>query len=60
MAWYYIAFDTVKQFFRIKGTETLKELVILMKIYRCSVDFKQKQKIRFRIFFMSAKRFELC
>uniref|UniRef100_A0A8V0ZLE0 DNA 3'-5' helicase n=1 Tax=Gallus gallus TaxID=9031 RepID=A0A8V0ZLE0_CHICK len=60
MAWYYIAFDTVKQFFRIKGTETLKELVILMKIYRCSVDFKQKQKIRFRIFFMSAKRFGLC
>lgn len=28
MAWYYIAFDTVKQFFTIKGTETLNELVI--------------------------------
>lgn len=50
MAWYYIAFDTVKQFFRIKGTETLKELVILIKIHRCSIDFKQKQKIMFRIF----------
>lgn len=60
MAWYYIAFDTVKQFFRIKGTETLKELVILIKIHRCSIDFKQKQKIMFRIFFMSAKKFGLC
>eukprot|EP00076_Gallus_gallus_P043399 XP_025008937.1 probable ATP-dependent DNA helicase HFM1 [Gallus gallus] len=30
MAWYYIAFDTVKQFFRIKGTETLKELVTMI------------------------------
>ncbi|XP_065597638.1 probable ATP-dependent DNA helicase HFM1 [Cyrtonyx montezumae] len=30
MAWYYIAFDTVKQFFRIKGTETLKELVTMV------------------------------
>nr|XP_009939491.1 PREDICTED: probable ATP-dependent DNA helicase HFM1 [Opisthocomus hoazin] len=27
MAWYYIAFDTVKQFFTIKGTETLNELI---------------------------------
>ncbi|NXX97824.1 HFM1 helicase, partial [Centropus bengalensis] len=30
MAWYYIAFDTVKQFFTIKGTETLKELVTMI------------------------------
>ncbi|XP_021260589.1 probable ATP-dependent DNA helicase HFM1 isoform X2 [Numida meleagris] len=30
MAWYYIAFDTVKQFFRMKGTETLKELVTMI------------------------------
>lgn len=28
MAWYYIAFDTVKRFFTIKGTETINELVI--------------------------------
>ncbi|KFW04798.1 putative ATP-dependent DNA helicase HFM1, partial [Eurypyga helias] len=27
MAWYYIAFDTVKQFFTIQGTETLNELI---------------------------------
>ncbi|NXT48581.1 HFM1 helicase, partial [Pluvianellus socialis] len=27
MAWYYIAFDTVKQFFTIKGTETINELI---------------------------------
>ncbi|NWH78665.1 HFM1 helicase, partial [Piaya cayana] len=30
MAWYYIAFDTAKQFFTIKGTETLKELVTMI------------------------------
>ncbi|XP_028940943.1 probable ATP-dependent DNA helicase HFM1 [Antrostomus carolinensis] len=30
MAWYYIAFDTVKQFFTIKGTETLNELVTMI------------------------------
>ncbi|XP_053929311.1 probable ATP-dependent DNA helicase HFM1 [Cuculus canorus] len=30
MAWYYIAFDTVKQFFIIKGTETLKELITMI------------------------------
>ncbi|NXP47631.1 HFM1 helicase, partial [Heliornis fulica] len=30
MAWYYIAFDTVKQFFTIKGTETLKELITMI------------------------------
>ncbi|NWR63273.1 HFM1 helicase, partial [Bucorvus abyssinicus] len=30
MAWYYIAFDTVKQFFAIKGTETLNELITLI------------------------------
>ncbi|NXU54880.1 HFM1 helicase, partial [Turnix velox] len=30
MAWYYIAFDTVKQFFTIKGTETIKELVTMI------------------------------
>ncbi|NWH35633.1 HFM1 helicase, partial [Chloropsis hardwickii] len=41
MAWYYIAFDTVKQFFTIKGTETLNELVITM-ISNCAefVDVK--------------------
>ncbi|NWT60421.1 HFM1 helicase, partial [Erythrocercus mccallii] len=40
MAWYYIAFDTVKQFFKIKGTETLNELIIM--ISNCSefVDVK--------------------
>ncbi|NXG63505.1 HFM1 helicase, partial [Hemiprocne comata] len=30
MAWYYIAFDTVKQFFTIKGTETLCELITMI------------------------------
>nr|XP_038038687.1 probable ATP-dependent DNA helicase HFM1 isoform X11 [Anas platyrhynchos] len=30
MAWYYIAFETVKQFFTIKGTETLNELVTMI------------------------------
>ncbi|KAM9621205.1 putative ATP-dependent DNA helicase HFM1 [Morphnus guianensis] len=30
MAWYYIAFDTVKQFFTIKGTETLNELITMI------------------------------
>ncbi|XP_051481595.1 probable ATP-dependent DNA helicase HFM1 [Apus apus] len=30
MAWYYIAFDTVKQFFTIKGTETLHELITMI------------------------------
>ncbi|XP_027550183.1 probable ATP-dependent DNA helicase HFM1 isoform X3 [Neopelma chrysocephalum] len=30
MAWYYIAFDTVKQFFSIKGTETLNELITMI------------------------------
>ncbi|XP_071606784.1 probable ATP-dependent DNA helicase HFM1 isoform X2 [Heliangelus exortis] len=30
MAWYYIAFDTVKQFFTVKGTETLKELITMI------------------------------
>ncbi|NXI37329.1 HFM1 helicase, partial [Galbula dea] len=30
MAWYYIAFDTVKQFFTIKGTETLNELITMV------------------------------
>ncbi|NXI49512.1 HFM1 helicase, partial [Chloroceryle aenea] len=30
MAWYYITFDTVKQFFTIKGTETLKELITMI------------------------------
>ncbi|XP_059584027.1 probable ATP-dependent DNA helicase HFM1 isoform X3 [Alligator mississippiensis] len=34
MAWYYIAFDTVKQFSTIKGTETLSELVT--KISSCT------------------------
>ncbi|NXD38768.1 HFM1 helicase, partial [Copsychus sechellarum] len=40
MAWYYIAFDTVKQFFTIKGTETLNELIKM--ISNCSefVDVK--------------------
>ncbi|KAM9283124.1 LOW QUALITY PROTEIN: putative ATP-dependent DNA helicase HFM1 [Morus bassanus] len=30
MAWYYIAFDTVKQFFTIKGRETLNELITMI------------------------------
>uniref|UniRef100_G1KUQ1 Probable ATP-dependent DNA helicase HFM1 n=1 Tax=Anolis carolinensis TaxID=28377 RepID=G1KUQ1_ANOCA len=30
MAWYYIAFDTMKNCFMIKGTETLSELVALI------------------------------
>ncbi|NXY21316.1 HFM1 helicase, partial [Atrichornis clamosus] len=30
MAWYYIAFDTVKQFFTIRGTETLNELITMI------------------------------
>ncbi|XP_064004052.1 probable ATP-dependent DNA helicase HFM1 [Pogoniulus pusillus] len=30
MAWYYIAFGTVKHFFTIKGTETLKELITMI------------------------------
>ncbi|NWX73360.1 HFM1 helicase, partial [Alca torda] len=30
MAWYYIAFDTVKQFFTIKGTETINELITMI------------------------------
>ncbi|NXF03222.1 HFM1 helicase, partial [Smithornis capensis] len=30
MAWYYIAFDTVKQFFTLKGTETLNELITMI------------------------------
>ncbi|XP_054021392.1 probable ATP-dependent DNA helicase HFM1 [Dryobates pubescens] len=30
MAWYYIAFDTVKQFFTVKGTETLNELITMI------------------------------
>ncbi|KGL93095.1 putative ATP-dependent DNA helicase HFM1, partial [Charadrius vociferus] len=30
MAWYYIAFDTVKRFFTIKGTETIKELITMI------------------------------
>ncbi|XP_074923887.1 putative ATP-dependent DNA helicase HFM1 [Chelonoidis abingdonii] len=30
MAWYYIAFDTVKQFSSVNGTETLSELVTMI------------------------------
>ncbi|CAM5135256.1 unnamed protein product [Eretmochelys imbricata] len=30
MAWYYIAFDTVKQFSTINGTETLSELITMI------------------------------
>ncbi|NWT82655.1 HFM1 helicase, partial [Lanius ludovicianus] len=40
MAWYYIAFDTVKQFFTIKGTETLNELVTMISNCTEFVDVK--------------------
>ncbi|NWZ77989.1 HFM1 helicase, partial [Poecile atricapillus] len=40
MAWYYIALDTVKQFFTIKGTETLKELVTMISNCTEFVDVK--------------------
>ncbi|NXH56065.1 HFM1 helicase, partial [Rhabdornis inornatus] len=40
MAWYYIAFDTVKQFFTIKGTETLNELVTMISSCTEFVDVK--------------------
>ncbi|XP_009870563.1 PREDICTED: probable ATP-dependent DNA helicase HFM1 [Apaloderma vittatum] len=40
MAWYYIAFDTVKQFFTIKGTENLKELVTMISNCAEFVDVK--------------------
>ncbi|NWW12078.1 HFM1 helicase, partial [Oreocharis arfaki] len=40
MAWYYIAFDTVKQFFSIKGTETLNELITMISNCTEFVDVK--------------------
>ncbi|XP_039929461.1 probable ATP-dependent DNA helicase HFM1 [Hirundo rustica] len=40
MAWYYIAFDTVKQFFTIKGTETLNELISMISNCTEFVDVK--------------------
>ncbi|NXL75450.1 HFM1 helicase, partial [Leptocoma aspasia] len=40
MAWYYIAFDTVKQFFTIKGTETLHELITMISNCTEFVDVK--------------------
>ncbi|NXY01581.1 HFM1 helicase, partial [Pteruthius melanotis] len=40
MAWYYIAFDTVKQFFAIKGTETLNELIRMISNCTEFVDVK--------------------
>ncbi|NXR62357.1 HFM1 helicase, partial [Rhadina sibilatrix] len=40
MAWYYIAFDTVKQFFTMKGTETLNELIIMISNCTEFVDVK--------------------
>ncbi|NXM61102.1 HFM1 helicase, partial [Illadopsis cleaveri] len=40
MAWYYIAFDTVKQFFKIKGTETLNELITMISNCTEFVDVK--------------------
>ncbi|NWY09271.1 HFM1 helicase, partial [Aphelocoma coerulescens] len=40
MAWYYIAFDTVKQFFTIKGTETLNELITMISNCTEFVDVK--------------------
>ncbi|XP_064284382.1 probable ATP-dependent DNA helicase HFM1 isoform X5 [Passer domesticus] len=40
MAWYYIAFDTVKQFFTIKGTETLNELITMISNCAEFVDVK--------------------
>ncbi|XP_063263555.1 probable ATP-dependent DNA helicase HFM1 isoform X1 [Prinia subflava] len=40
MAWYYIAFDTVKQFFTIKGTETLNELIGMISNCTEFVDVK--------------------
>ncbi|NXC06315.1 HFM1 helicase, partial [Orthonyx spaldingii] len=40
MAWYYIAFDTVKQFFTMKGTETLKELITMISSCTEFVDVK--------------------
>ncbi|NWU38267.1 HFM1 helicase, partial [Hylia prasina] len=40
MAWYYIAFDTVKQFFTIKGTETLNELIRMISNCTEFVDVK--------------------
>ncbi|XP_014106062.1 PREDICTED: probable ATP-dependent DNA helicase HFM1 [Pseudopodoces humilis] len=40
MAWYYIALDTVKQFFTIKGTETLKELITMISNCTEFVDVK--------------------
>ncbi|XP_072788832.1 probable ATP-dependent DNA helicase HFM1 isoform X5 [Taeniopygia guttata] len=40
MAWYYIAFNTVKQFFTIKGTETLNELITMISSCTEFVDVK--------------------
>ncbi|NXP36843.1 HFM1 helicase, partial [Leiothrix lutea] len=40
MAWYYIAFDTVKQFFKIKGTETLNDLITMISNCTEFVDVK--------------------
>ncbi|KAF4793067.1 hypothetical protein TURU_114568 [Turdus rufiventris] len=40
MAWYYIAFDTVKQFFTMKGTETLNELITMISNCAEFVDVK--------------------
>ncbi|NXD89637.1 HFM1 helicase, partial [Chaetorhynchus papuensis] len=40
MAWYYIAFDTVKQFFTMKGTETLNELITMISNCTEFVDVK--------------------
>ncbi|XP_056212401.1 probable ATP-dependent DNA helicase HFM1 [Falco biarmicus] len=43
MAWYYIAFDTVKQFFTMKGTETLNELITM--ISKCTEFLDVKLRI---------------
>ncbi|NWV65591.1 HFM1 helicase, partial [Malurus elegans] len=40
MAWYYIAFETVKQFFTIKGTETLNDLITMISNCTEFVDIK--------------------
>ncbi|NXN97022.1 HFM1 helicase, partial [Rhinopomastus cyanomelas] len=40
MAWYYITFETVKQFFTIKGTETLKELITMISSCTEFLDIK--------------------
>ncbi|NXA22097.1 HFM1 helicase, partial [Ibidorhyncha struthersii] len=40
MAWYYIAFDTVKRFFTIKGTETINELITMISSCAEFVDVK--------------------